>query len=802
MKTVFCLQKITFSFGEEIIAKIYGRTLNNKKICLFERAYDYFLIDLANVPQDKVEHLKLISERTEIFNAEINDSKSKFIKIYTRSLEESKELVNKINDEFSIFENDLDFEEKFLLEKNLKFGKNYEAEFEERNADLNLDIIGDVKSIKELPENIVKIKPKILFFDIETFDDGKGINFELNPILMISTFIDGQLSKTFVAKSYNTKRKDVEICLSESEILEEFLKLIKEENPDIISGYNIKGFDIPYIKKRCEIYNIETDIGTDYSNIKEIKSKIKFQIEGIQIFDMYEFLKKIMRNAIKSNNLKLDSVAKEILGRSKDKVELNELSLSWLNLEQNPEIADKFVNYCLNDSILVKELYDYFNTDLEEFILMLNSNIEKISNLSFSQIVESYLIKNSRENNQIIPNKPTTNEINLRSKQRLKGAFVFEPTPGFYKKIIVFDFRSLYPSIIQSHNIAKGMISIEEVENSLKVPDHNFFIKQKPPAFIPKVIGSIIERRGRLKALIKESTQKTDKKQLSSRIGTLKLISNSLYGYLGFYMARWYSFECAESVTSFGRYYIKKTINHFKEKGFNVIYSDTDSIFIELKNKNVSDAEKETEKINSELPGLMHLELEKVYKSGIFVTSNNDKGAKKRYALIDKNNKFKIIGMEYIRGDWSQIAKSFQMKILNFILIDEDIEGAIKFVKKEIKKINKHNKKDFIIKTRLTKPIEEYGNKGPHVLVAEQKIKKGKEVRIGEFIEYIIVKGSSKRIGERAKDPEDVDSNQIDEEYYISNQIIPVIENLFSVFNINIKEEIEGKKQQGLDEFF
>ena len=494
-----------------------------------------------------------------------------------------------------------------------------------------------------------------------------GIDYDKNPILMISVYAPKAIKKTMVAKSYATKRKDVDLYSSEKEMLQAFETLVKEYNPDFISGYNIKGFDIPYVISRCNQAGIDFNIGVDFSEVKEKRGKEGFEIEGIGVLDLYEFFRRIMRTSV-DGSLSLGNVARTILRRDKVDVDLRDLSKKWKNINKYVDEFDNFIHYCITDSILVEELYDHFYSDMEEFSSMVNVGFEELFRLSFSEVVEFYLMKMAKDFKQVIPRRPENEQVAERKSRRLKGAFVFEPKAGYYKDVVVYDFRSLYPSIIESHNISEGMISKKKEAGAIPVPEREYYFKQKPRAFIPAVTESIIERRGRLKEMLKEAKDEDVKQHLAARIGTLKLIANSLYGYFAFYMARWYSFECASAVTAFGRHYIKNTIDFFTKQGFKVIYSDTDSIFILLEDRKLKDVVSTVDKYNSKLPGLMTLELEKDYTCGIFVETRDKQGAKKRYALLDHSGKMKITGLAYVRGDWSNVAREIQYNVLEILL--------------------------------------------------------------------------------------------------------------------------------------
>ena len=239
---------------------------------------------------------------------------------------------------------------------------------------------------------------------------------------------------------------------------------------------------------------------------------------------------------------------------------------------------------------------------------------------------------------------------------------------------------------------------------------------------------------------------------------------------------------------------------------FKTIYSDTDSIAFELENKTEKQSLEILKKINSKLPGIMELELEGFFKRGIWVTKRTGEfGAKKKYALIDKNNKLKIRGFETVRRDWCQLARDTQNKVLHLILTQGNEKQALEYIKEIIKKIKNRDVplEQLIIRTQLKKPIEEYKSEGPHVTIAKRMQKNNLPVNIGMLIQYYISESETGKknslVRERAKLIDE--KGKYDISYYLNNQIIPAIENIFEVFNINIKELTEGKKQMKLGDF-
>lgn len=235
-----------------------------------------------------------------------------------------------------------------------------------------------------------------------------------------------------------------------------------------------------------------------------------------------------------------------------------------------------------------------------------------------------------------------------------------------------------------------------------------------------------------------------------------------------------------------------------------VLVHNTDSIMLLLGEKAEKQALELLEKINKSLPGTMELELERFYKRGIFVMKKTgEAGAKKKYALLSKDGALKIRGFESVRRDKCDLAKEAQEFVIKKVLEEGKADSALKHVKKIIEEVKskKVPAEKLIIRTQLTKAIEEYSSIGPHVAVAKRMREKGIPIKEGGLIEFVIAKGTGKLIRERARIPEEVKEGDYDVEYYINNQIVPAIEGIFNVFGISSDNLKEGKKQKSLGEF-
>lgn len=210
------------------------------------------------------------------------------------------------------------------------------------------------------------------------------------------------------------------------------------------------------------------------------------------------------------------------------------------------------------------------------------------------------------------------------------------------------------------------------------------------------------------------------------------------------------------------------------------------------------------EKVNKELPGKIELEFRGLYKRGIFIKrEKEEKGAKKRYALLDYDDNLEIRGFESVRRDWCELSKRIQREVLLTVLKENNVEKAVEIVRETIKKLKerKVDLNDLIIYEQITKPLEKYEQISPHVVAAKKARERGREIVEGMVIGFIITNKPGS-ISEKAEPAEDVTIKDYDVDYYINNQIIPASLRVLKAFNYTERDLLEGKKQKSLFEVF
>ncbi|MBT4935533.1 hypothetical protein HOL21_02980 [Candidatus Woesearchaeota archaeon] len=650
---------------------------------------------------------------------------------------------------------------------------------------------------------------KICALDIETYAVKKEINPHKNPILMVAFYgvdeNDVVFRKVITWRKFNTKLNYLEVVSDEVELLKRVKEILIDYQPDIVTGYFSDGFDFPYIKTRADKHGVVFDIGADYSQL-DIRKKAGFRssearITGMLHLDMLQFIRNIFGKNLKTDSYSLNAVSHELLDSKKHDVDINNLAHVW---DHDHDKLEDFCKYNLHDAHLTYQLCKKLLFDILEFTKIVGLPSHNVIRMRFSKLVENYILKRAIEYNVIAPNKPIGSEMKERMEESIQGAFVYEPTPGIYENIVVFDFRSLYPTIITAHNIGPESLQCDCCKAN-KVPGREqYWFCSQDRKFIPTVLEQLVLRRVDLKRLIKDARNKNeDTRILDSRSYALKILANSFYGYLGFFNARWYCLECAASTTAYARHYIQSTIQKAETKGFKVVYADTDSCFLVLEDNLLDKAMEFMNEINFDLPGHMELEYEGFFPRGIFVAvKGSDKGAKKKYALMRDDDSIKITGFETVRRNWSLLAKEVQEDVLRLVLQDKG-EEAVQYVKDIIVKLKNGtiSPEKLILKTQITRELSQYTSFGPHVIIAKKLQDRGEKIVPGTVVEYIIVQGSG-LVRERARIPSDVKKGEYDIHYYLNNQLLPAVSSIFSVLGYS-EDDLLGKgKQTGLGNFF
>jgi DNA polymerase-2 len=373
---------------------------------------------------------------------------------------------------------------------------------------------------------------------------------------------------------------------------------------------------------------------------------------------------------------------------------------------------------------------------------------------------------------------PNINDI--KQREHSAGGYVFDPVPGIYENVAVFDFKSLYPSIIRTFKIDPYSRLVAE-KNTRETPNgYKFSFTEN---FLPDFIEQLMIQR--------EEAKKKGDKYLSQAV---KILMNSFYGVMGSYGCRFYHPDLPSAITGTGKWLLLHCKAYLEHSGYRTLYGDTDSLFVELKDtENLKAAEKLGVKLNKFLSEELkekfnvesHLEIEyeKIYSKFVLTSTRGaDAGAKKRYAGLVQDGdeeKLEFVGMEFVRSDWTQLAKEFQSELYMRFLNGGVIEDWIRELVNSIKKGELDEK--LIYKKRLRRDIESYiKNIPPHIKAAKMLTKKE------DYIEYIITKNGPY--------PLQLIKGNIDYDHYIDKQLKPIADSLLALTGKTFDEIINPKQ--------
>ena len=573
-------------------------------------------------------------------------------------------------------------------------------------------------------------------------------------------------------------------CEDEVALLRLSVELITEHDPDIIIGWNVIEFDFSVLYERAEALGLKLAIGRGKLPLYVRKGHFtRVSIPGRCVIDGIDTLK----NATYSfESFSLANVSKQILGESK-LIESNN-SLQEI-IRQFNEDKLSLAAYNRQDCILVDKIFEKLK--LLDFAVIRTQltglELEKKGG-SVAAFINMYLPLLHRSG-YVAPNMGD-HGLTFESP----GGYVMESLPGLYKNVIVLDFKSLYPSIMQTFYI-DPLGLIEGLANpSNSVEGYNFAKFSRENHHLPKLIQSL--------ALQRQLAKDHNDPMLSQAI---KIIMNSLYGVLGSKGCRFYDPRLSSSITLRGHEIMLQTKKWIEEHGYSVIYGDTDSTFIKLDDELTHDECNEigkflADKINMawvseikqthDLTSHLEIEFESLY-SPFFLPTIRGKsvGSKKRYVgQLIKHNETKLVfkGLETVRSDWTKLAQQFQFDL--FTLLFQQPSKIDTLVKEYISNLIRGEFDHLLVfKKRLGQNLSDYRkNIPPHVQAVKKFQKKNSEFTLnrGEFVTFVYTTNGVELYQ---------GLHNYDYQIYLEKQIIPLFEMVSSFCNLNVNSISSGQ---------
>ena len=803
--------------GSKPMVRLFCKNIKGETVLVQDSTFlPYFYVlpkkGKADELKKKIEKLDTKKIETKILKVEVVEKNwmnetQKFLKVFIdnpRRIQDARHVVKHLKEFEDAFEYDITFYKRYIIDKQIEPLNWIEvsgSEVEERYG-LQVDRTIEASSVKAVDVK-KEIKMNVLSFDTEWIDDK-----EKNKLIMISLADNGGYKKVLTLHEWKNKPNYVEVLKDEKSMIERFVEIVKEKDSDFLVGYNSDGFDIPMLKDCANELKVSLKLGRDDSSVYVVRrGRISSaKTKGRVHIDIFNFISHVLAPSLKSEVLTLDEVAQELLGVGKKKMDYKDMANIWSTKEDMERLAE----YSMWDAELTIKLANLILPQIFALSRFTGQLPFDVCRYTYSQLVEGFFIRKASADDVIIPNRPKAEEIEERRMEpAYKGAIVIEPKKGIHSDVLVFDFRSLYPTIIVTHNIDPWTFNFKGCKKKYVVPEHkNWYFCADKKGFIPQHLAELIKLRQQVKQDMRNEKNPAEHMKLNNEQFALKTVANATYGYLAYFGAKWYRRECGAAAASWGRHYIGKVIDEAKQQGFEIIYGDTDSLMakhpkIKTQQKLRETGEKIAKIINDKLPGIIELEFRGLYKGGIFVAREKDKegaGAKKRYALVDYKGNLEIRGFEAVRRDWCELSKRIQREVLVTILRDKNPAKAVKLVRDTIEKIKtgKVELDDLAIFEQITRPLSAYQAIGPHVKAAMKARDRGRPVGEGTVVAFVITKGRGS-ISDRAEPLEDVKPGQYDPEYYINNQVLPAAMRVLKALGYEEKEILSGKIQKKLE---
>ena len=883
------------------IVQLFGTTPLGRPVTVQAsgfRPYFYARIDEKRIDSaiEGVRAMGLWAEAVERFRpVGYQRRPTKMLKVVAKdpkSVREFRESVLSVPGVLEVYETDVLFKNRFLIDLDLGGMRWTEVDAEEEGrgeregkGEGKVTIIGPVPYTSLRPagtgpggagegagegetEKVAGEKPgakprpnaplRHLAFDIECLPlHGAMPNPETSPVIMVSLAFDppykDRKDLVLVGREVDCPRGDVLCCGGEREMLARFVEILRDYDPDVVAGYNSAEFDFPYLEERTRRLNLDVRVGRDGGpwRVRKIVNQTRVEITGRVVVDLLP----LVRSSFSLKRYTLRNASLELLGVEKHDVDPKEMEALWA--ADGEEFA-RLVSYSRRDSYLALHLLTDLQL-LDKYIALAQTSgslLQEVIDGGQTGMVENFLFRKFQERGRVIPPKPDADLSSARAAQssELKGGAVLEPKKGLVEDVLILDYRSLYPSIMMAHNLCYSTVVTDERPASggvVKPPSGGeFVLPSASPGIVPGVLSDLLAQRTDIKRRMKSASEE-ERRILDAQQYALKILLNSFYGYSGYARARLYSLPLANAVTSFGRANILNTKGmveeigsvyvrggkallpeemavaagdsfpagaEFKRFDLEVVYGDTDSVFISMKpfggrggKPTLEEAElvgrKISETVTSRLPPPMELVFEAFARRGLFLV-------KKRYALwvFEKaggewRDKIKVRGMETVRRDWCELTSKTLNRSLELVLMEGKVEEALDLAKSVIDRLQRLDLRedpeileDLVLTRRYTKSTASYKNKQPHVQLAEKMRARGGPVpSVGDRVPFVIVRGRGLFV-DRAEDPSYALRNGllIDTDYYINKQILPPLLRLLSPFGVSKEQLVCCPEQQRL----
>ncbi|MCW9048518.1 MAG: DNA polymerase II [Gammaproteobacteria bacterium] len=626
-------------------------------------------------------------------------------------------------------------------------------------------------------------KLKLMSLDIET-------DYETNELFSIA-YIVNDIKKVLIIGEMKTAPENdyIHFVSDEKTLLKLFIKQVAFHDPDIFIGWNVINFDFRFLQRKADQYHISLQLGRNQSTVKWRQHHADvnhyfLHIPGRVVLDGIDTLKSA---TWQFSSFSLENVSNELLNRSKLIHQHNNHDPLYKAKEikrQFYEDKNSLAKYNLEDCQLVLDIFE--KAELIHFAIerarLTGLELDRVGG-SVAAFDNLYLPQLHRKGFTA----PNTGDYG--NGNTAPGGYVMDSRPGLFKSVLVLDYKSLYPSIIRTFKVDPyARIAAKKMQDDETIAGYDGARFSKNEHILPDIIADLW--------LARDKAKREKNKALSQAI---KIIMNSFYGVLGTPGCRIHDARLSSSITKRSHDIIKQSVKLINNQGYEVIYGDTDSVFVSLEKDMTNEA---ADKIGQQLIDivntywLQHLKMDFGIKSYLemeyethFVrffmptVRGSDKGSKKRYAgVINTKDGPKIVfkGLENVRTDWTQLARDFQQTLYSKVFNDEAYDEFIRSL--VIQLSNGQLDHHLTYRKRLRQKLELYQkNIPPHAraaINAEAIFKKNKQPSRYQhkgWIEYVMTVNGPETL--------ECQSSRLDYEHYIEKQLTPIADSILGALN-------------------
>ncbi len=609
-------------------------------------------------------------------------------------------------------------------------------------------------------------------------------------------FRDGEREERHVFVAATGRRHKgslVHYCGDTSGALEAFFDLVRRLDPDLLCGWNILSFDLPFLLERCNELELPCALGRGGGvlRISESASRATVQVPGRVVVDGIPALKGAFFDF---ENFRLETVAQAVLGEGKARTfaqEDKQQAIDRLFREDKEELGA----YNLRDAQLVNAIFD--KTGLVDLLV----SRSLVSGLLLDRLGRSvaafdhFFLPRLHRKGFVAPDRDA-----VEVAEALPGGLVLPSQPGWYEHVVILDFRSLYPSIIRTFKICP-YASLMAEQDPVRTPMGATFSGTEH--ILPEYIEELMAVRARARA--------EGRAELAQAV---KILMNSFYGVLGAPGCRFYNPVLPVGITATGQWVLRTAREHLEQQGYHVLYGDTDSLFVQLRPADGSAPHaagaRLADLVNSFLADKLQHEFQVVSALDLafqrycryfyLPTARNlhhvpadetdgetrHDGAAKRYAglvvLPDGRTELLLIGLECVRSDWTPLAQRVQRELLTRLFHGEPYEA---WLRQQVHALRTgHLDAELVYRRRLRKaPTAYLHSHPPHVKAALQLPPE----RQRGMVAYVVTR--------RGPVPVELPHADLDYDYYENKQLRPVVEDILAMKGKSFAGVVSGEEQ-------